>query len=41
MIFYFIVKMLGIFKMRKLVPKNYNEKEFNKILEKRKKDFGF
>ena len=32
MIFYFIVKMIGIFEMRKLVPKNYNEVEFNKLI---------
>lgn len=31
MIFYFIVKMLGIFEMRKLIPKNYDEKEFDSL----------
>ena len=31
MIFYFTAKMPGIFKMRKLVPKNYNEREFDSL----------
>ena len=35
MIFYFIVKMLGIFEMRKLVPKNYDEKEFDSLTNKK------
>ena len=33
MIFYFIVKMLGIFEMRKLIPKNYDEKEFDSLIQ--------
>ena len=37
MIFYFIVKMLGIFEMRKLIPKNYDEKEFDILTNEKSK----